>query len=144
MDRRLRRASIDALMQIPRRAERQNHRTLSETFVDIGPLFSTLKRSEHQVIYGRRGTGKTHALGNLRAHLEQQGICVVYLDMRTIGSAGGIYSDPREAVAARATPLLVDVIEALHNELIEFALREMEAERDSSTLVNGLDLLGAS
>jgi hypothetical protein len=144
VDRRLGRASIDALMQIPRRAERQSYRTLSETFVDIGPLFSTLKRPEHQVMYGRRGTGKTHALGNLRSHLEQQNICVVYLDIRTIGSAGGIYSDPREPVGARATPLLIDVIEALHNELLEFALSEMEAEIDSSNLINGLDLLGAS
>jgi hypothetical protein len=144
MDRRLGRVSIDALMQIPRRAERQSHHTLRETFVDIGPLFSTLKRPEHQVMYGRRGTGKTHALGNLQSYLEQQNICVVYLDMRTVGSAGGIYSDPREPVAARATPLLVDVVEALHNGLLEFALTEMDAERDSSVLIKGLDLLGAS
>jgi Cdc6-like AAA superfamily ATPase len=100
---------------------------LRETFVDIGPLFSTLKRPEHQVMYGRRGTGKTHALGNLQSYLEQQNICVVYLDMRTVGSAGGIYSDPREPVAARATPLLVDVVEALHNGLLEFALKEIRA-----------------
>src|SRR5262245_6383395 len=101
MDRRLGRASIDALMQIPRRAERQSHHTFRGTFVEIGPLFSTLKRPEHQVMYGRRGTGKTHALGNLQSYLEQQNICVIYLDMRTVGSAGGIYSDPREPVATR-------------------------------------------
>ena len=144
MDRRLGRAYIDAFTQIPRRAEQQNQHTLSETFVDIGPLFSTLKRAEHQVMYGRRGTGKTHALGNLRNHLERKNICVVYLDMRTIGSASGIYSDPREPLAARATPLLVDVIEALHNEVLEFAFGEMNAENDSSALIRGLDLLAES
>lgn len=128
-------------MQIPRRAERQSHAALSQTFVDIGPLSATLARSEHQVIYGRRGTGKTHALGNLQTSLEQAGTCVVNLDLRTIGSAGGMYADPDYEVSARASRLLVDVIEAVHNELFDFTLTCLGRDEDVTGLVAALDHL---
>lgn len=142
MDRIVRKSALEAFMKIPRRAERQSQETLAETFVDIGPLFSTLSRGEHQVIYGRRGTGKTHALGALHTSLARSGICAVYLDMRTVGSAGGIYSDATQPLAPRATRLLVDVIEAIHTELSEVFYAQMAEERDVTSLANSLDRLG--
>ncbi|MFP3963325.1 hypothetical protein SMC26_13475 [Actinomadura fulvescens] len=130
------------MTQIPRRAEQHDQRELGATFVDIGPLFAGLKRPEHQVMYGRRGTGKTHALGKLQNHLADQGVCVCYLDMRTVGSAGGIYSDPWSSLAERATPLLVDVVEALHNSLTDYALELLSTDQDVTALFSALDNLG--
>jgi hypothetical protein len=144
MDKNVRRTALEALTKIPRRAERQSQETLGETFVDIGPLFSTLNRSEHQVIYGRRGTGKTHALGALQTTLARASICSVYLDMRTVGSAGGLYSDTTQPLASRATQLLIDVIEALHTELSEFVYAQMSESKDVTLLVNALDRLATA
>lgn len=51
-----------ALLRITKRAETNERAKLLETFVDIGPLFSILASADHQVLFGRRGAGKTHAL----------------------------------------------------------------------------------
>ncbi|HVR08403.1 MAG TPA: hypothetical protein VMW75_10170, partial [Thermoanaerobaculia bacterium] len=83
-----------AFMKLSRRAEGVERTTLIETFVDVGPLFTLLSTSDHQVVYGRRGTGKTHAFAYLTAAVTKAGELAIYLDMRTIGSTGGLYSDP--------------------------------------------------
>jgi Cdc6-like AAA superfamily ATPase len=49
----------DALLRLTKRAETNDRSKLLETFVNIGPLFTLLSNSDHQVLYGRRGTGKT-------------------------------------------------------------------------------------
>ncbi|MFA9285915.1 hypothetical protein ACCQ08_14100 [Comamonas sp. SY3] len=92
---------------------------LQKTFVDIGPVSSTLSSLDHQIIFGRRGTGKTHLLSVLRQARSASGEVVVQLDMRTIGSTGGIYSDPSLSLPQRATRLLVDVLAAIHGALLD-------------------------
>jgi Cdc6-like AAA superfamily ATPase len=66
-----------ALMRLSKRAESQDRLTLVETFVDVGPLSTLLSRNDHQVIYGRRGIGKTHALSYLAEKRNEAGDCVV-------------------------------------------------------------------
>ena len=44
---------------------------LVETFVDAGTLFASLASPDHQILSGRRGTGKTHALSYLEAQLRR-------------------------------------------------------------------------
>lgn len=62
-----------ALMKLLRRAEgATSSELLVETFVDAGPLFTLLSSPDHQIAYGRRGTGKTHALIYLRSKLESR------------------------------------------------------------------------
>jgi hypothetical protein len=51
-----------AFIQFDRRAEKLSQDILARTFVDAEPLFIQLSSRNHQVLYGRRGTGKTHAL----------------------------------------------------------------------------------
>jgi Cdc6-like AAA superfamily ATPase len=51
-----------AFIQFDRRAEKLSQDLLAKTFVDAEPLFIQLSSRNHQVLYGRRGTGKTHAL----------------------------------------------------------------------------------
>lgn len=120
----------DSLMRLQHRAERIDRKTLVATFVDVGPLFRLLQSSDHQVVYGRRGTGKTHALQYLVANRRDAGDVAVYIDMRTIGSTGGIYGDPSIDIAERGTRLLMDTLQAVHSQLVDDAL---EASYGSNT-----------
>src|ERR1700716_4092226 len=88
-----------ALLAIPRRAESVDRHTLARTFVVAGSLSAMLHSADHQVLYGRRGTGKTHALLYFADLVEHTGDVDVYLDLRTIGSAGGLYADNNIAIA---------------------------------------------
>src|SRR4051794_38149871 len=97
-------------MQIPKRGETNQRATFLETFVDVGPLFTLLSTPDHQVLYGRRGTGKTHALSYLAEKQEAKGDAVVFADLRNIGSTGGLYADASVPLAQRATTLLVDTL----------------------------------
>jgi hypothetical protein len=93
-----------SLMRLEHRAERIDPSTLVETFVDVGPLFHLLNSGGHQIVYGRRGTGKTHALQYLIADRRRAGDVAVYVDMRTIGSTGGIYGDQSIPLGERGPP----------------------------------------
>jgi hypothetical protein len=110
-----------AFLRVVRRAERQDDDVLQKTFVDIGPVFSTLLALDHQIIFGRRGTGKTHLLTVLKQKRRAAREVVVQLDMRTIGSAGGIYADPSMSLPQRATRLLIDVLAAVHGAILDQA-----------------------
>jgi hypothetical protein len=111
-----------AILQLHKRAEKYTDEELVATFVDVGPLFTLLQNSDHQILYGRRGTGKTHVLSYLKRHQTEQGDCAVYLDLRTIGSTGGLYSDSSVPLAERATRLLVDVLSCIHDQILDFTL----------------------
>jgi len=50
----------------------------------------------------------------------------VYVDMRTIGSTGGIYSDRSIILSERATRLLMDTLAAIHEQLLEFVIENAE------------------
>ncbi|RTD94180.1 hypothetical protein EJO68_10260 [Variovorax atrisoli] len=111
-----------AFLRIAKRAERQDDDVLHRTFVDFGAVFAAVTSVDHQLIFGRRGTGKTHLLTVLRQNRLNAGEVAIQIDMRTIGSAGGIYSDPGVPLAQRATRLLVDVLAAIHSELLDQAI----------------------
>jgi len=113
-----------ALLQIAKRAERQDDDVLQKTFVDFGAVFVALASIDHQIIFGRRGTGKTHLLTVLRQHKLNENEVAIQLDMRNLGSSGGIYSDSSIPLAQRATRLLIDVLAAIHARLMELAIDE--------------------
>ncbi len=110
----------------------------STLFVDIGPLFTLLSNQDNQILFGRRGTGKTHILGYLTNEIKQNGDVAIQLDMRTIGSTGGIYSDPRLTLSERATRLLVDTLCEIHDRILTEGLDKAE-EYDLSRLGPLLD-----
>jgi hypothetical protein len=110
-----------ALMRIPRRAESTDRSTLAMTFVAAGSFSAMLHSTDHQILYGRRGTGKTHALLYLSDLIEHTGDVPVYLDLRTIGSAEGTYTDSDLNLTVRGTHLLVDTLEAIHEQLLTVA-----------------------
>lgn len=70
-----------AFLGVQRRAEAVDRQTLVQTFVDIGALFAVLSSRDHQIVYGRRGTGKTHALLYVAEQAKKQGAIPVYVDL---------------------------------------------------------------
>ncbi len=111
-----------AFLKLSRRAESRELPQLVETFVDAAPLLTLLSTHDHQVIYGRRGTGKTHALRYLGETERRTGHVSAYVDMRTVGSTSGIYGDSSIPLGERATRLLADTLAAVHESILTFAL----------------------
>lgn len=116
-----------ALLKLTKRAETSDPSTLVQTFVDTGMLQALLTSLDHQVIYGRRETGKTHALIYLKETKRKTGDICVYVDMRTIGSAIGLFADDSIPLSERATRLLRDTLSAIHGQLFEVAIKNSES-----------------
>jgi hypothetical protein len=134
-----------ALARLLRRAEGEDAHTLVTTFVDVGTLFARLSSRDDQVLFGRRGTGKTHALSFLAGSLLAKGQTAVYVDLRLLGSSGGIYADAGISVEEAGTRLLLDALHHIYDELLENALDG--AARDSAAgdqLLRRLDALGTA
>jgi hypothetical protein len=115
-----------ALLRLTKRAETSEPHVLVNTFVDTGMLQTLLTSRDHQVIYGRRGTGKTHALLYLSETKRQTGDICVYVDMRTIGSSVGLFADDTIALAERATRLLRDTLTVIHDRLYTLAIDQAD------------------
>ncbi|MGZ4182040.1 MAG: ORC-CDC6 family AAA ATPase [Solirubrobacteraceae bacterium] len=119
-----------AFLGLQRRAEQGDPAFLVQTFVDVGPLFALLSSRDHQILYGRRGTGKTHAMQYLRASVDGRGEFAAYIDLRTIGSAGGIYDDQGLSISERGTRLVSDVLTQLVERLTDYLLELAESGQD--------------
>jgi hypothetical protein len=126
-----------ALLRIPRRAENSAPHTVSKTYVEAGSFAALLHSSDHQILYGRRGTGKTHALLHLADLLAGMDDVAVYVDLRTIGSAGGMHADSTQTPAERGTHLLIDTLEEVHDGLLTVAMER--DPRDPTALLRELD-----
>ncbi|MGJ4961587.1 ATP-binding protein [Bradyrhizobium sp. HKCCYLRH3061] len=131
-------------MQFDRRAEKVSQDILARTFVDAEPLFIQLSSRNHQVFYGRRGTGKTHALKYLAETLRARQDMPIYVDLRSVGSNGSIYSDGKRTLAERASRLIIDVLEAVEQELTAIAIEQIDNARDAQQITMRLDDLGAA
>jgi len=132
-----------AFLRIAKRAERQEDEVLQKTFVDFGSVFTALSSVDHQIVFGRRGTGKTHLLTVLRQTKRASGELAIQIDMRNLGSAGGLYADPSIPLTQRATRLLVDVLAAIHGSLFEQAV-EHDGPINLGVAGNALDELFAA
>ena len=115
-----------ALMRLSRRAEKANLQRLVQTFVDVGPLFTLISINDHQIVFGRRGTGKTHALQYLSGMMRDIGDLVSYSDLSNLGSSGGIYSNQEIPITERATRLLIDTLLDIHENLLEIFVDNAE------------------
>ncbi len=124
----------DAFMRLQKRAETIDLNSLVDTFVDVGPLFPLLQSRDHQIVYGRRGTGKTHALQYLLANRSSEGDAAVYIDMRNIGSTAGLYGDSTVSLTERGSRLLVDTITAIYDRLVEDALEAIYGDKGGDAL----------
>jgi hypothetical protein len=130
-----------AFIAIQRRAEAVDRLTLVQTFVDIGTLFAVLSSRDHQIVYGRRGTGKTHALLYAAEQSKKDNAIPIYVDLRSVGSSGGLYADQSIPLAQRASRLLLDVLSAIHEEILHYAI---EMELNLATVGPALDDLAGA
>lgn len=130
-----------AFLGVQRRAESVDRQTLVQTFVDIGALFAVLSSRDHQIVYGRRGTGKTHALLYTAEQARKEGAIPVYVNLRSIGSSGGMYGDAAIPLSQRATRLLLDVLGAIHEVILQYAVA---AGLDLSAVGPALDELASA
>jgi hypothetical protein len=131
-----------AVSRVQVRAERQeNVGQLVETFVDPG-ISVQLENSNNQILYGRRGTGKTHVLKVVeRAAISDPAQFAVFVDMRTLGSSS-VFSDGGRPTHVRVASLLKDVLGLIDNALLEWAT---EPERDlPGSVLEALDRLSSS
>ena len=106
---------------VPKRAEARATEQLRDTFVDSG-VAAALEAIDHQVLYGRRGTGKTHVLRYLETVVESRGDVAVYVDLRTIGSPDGLFAGDAVPATERTARLLVDLLGQLHDSLLGAAI----------------------
>jgi hypothetical protein len=123
------------LMKLRRRAEASDPAVLVETFVDVGPLFTRMSSADHQILSGRRGTGKTHALYYLEADRRGADDLAIFVDMRRLGSTGGLYADTGVPLTERGTRLLCDTLEHIHDKLVDFALERFDDEDMTAALL---------
>jgi hypothetical protein len=111
----------NAVRRIKPRADREpDDERLLITFVDPG-ISEQLDSTNNQILYGRRGTGKTHVLRVLGDLLRAQPHnVVVYQDLRSLGSSAE-FEDDQLPLAYRATSLIRTVFEPLHTLVLEAA-----------------------
>jgi hypothetical protein len=130
------------LMRVTRRAEKATPDYLARTFVPVDPIPSLLESLDNQVIYGRRGTGKTHLLKYLAETKKEEDDVALYVDLRMIGSSGGLYADTSEPIGLRATNLLVDLIEELHSQIRELVENTATFDKMLDRIIPSLDDIG--
>jgi hypothetical protein len=108
-----------AVAAIPQRSERQQDlQKLVGSFVDVG-LLPQIRNVNNQVIYGRRGTGKTHVLRVFASDLSQKKEnAVLYIDARTLGSTSQ-FADPNVPLSARCVALFRDILGEVYNCILD-------------------------
>lgn len=112
-------ALLRLALALSKRAESYEPSHLANSFVEIGNVPALLRNNDSAVVFGRRGTGKTHLLSYLGQQLRDAGFVVAEVDMRTIGSSSGLYADAGLALSERATRLLRDTAGAIHERILE-------------------------
>ncbi|ASJ96995.1 ORC-CDC6 family AAA ATPase [Shewanella marisflavi] len=131
------RAINSILMRLAKRAEKLQPDYLVKSFVDVGPTYTLLSSTDNQIMFGRRGTGKTHFFAVLNNEINNNGIISVPVDMRLIGSSGGIFSDQDIPLSERATRLLSDTLCIIHEVILEYVFENnLENATEIAVLLN--------
>lgn len=127
---------LAAVQDLEKRAERVHDDHVTETYVSLGSIGNALMSRDNGIVFGRRGTGKTHALKYLARTQREKGNLVIYIDMeKDLGSTESIYGDTELKSTYRATRLLVDVLAIIHEALLDDAFNN----KDSRLSINALD-----
>lgn len=128
-----------AVSRIVQRSERQGDiQKLLKTYVEIG-LLPQLNNVNHQIFYGRRGTGKTHLLKVLESELKKTTKnTVVYIDCRTLGSTSQ-FSDTSIPIPKRCLSLFRDILNNIYSSLLEHIVEDPNDQANQA--IDHLDLL---
>ncbi len=130
------------ISSISQRAERiPDNDKVIQTYVEVG-ILPQITNKNNQIIYGRRGTGKTHLLRYLENELIKKGPCItVYLDCRTLGSASE-YNNPGMLLGRRCATLFKDIIDQLYDRALHFIA--YRAPRDAERAIEALDNISSA
>lgn len=121
-----------AVSKINQRSERQDDPTkLIDTYVDVG-LLPQLDNRNHQVFYGRRGTGKTHVMKVLESSLNTDlRRTVVYIDCRTLGSSSQ-FSDPALPMSHRCLTLFKDILLIISDAILKHIVEQPSKDSEKA------------
>jgi hypothetical protein len=112
-------SAVDLLQQISKRAEDLTPEEQAKSFVAIRRIDGALKNRDSRVLFGRRGTGKTHILSYVASSARTAGDVACVIDLRALGSNNSIYADQSLEPSVRATRLVRDLISAIHDRLLD-------------------------
>ncbi len=131
---------MKAVAGIKQRSEKQPHiAKLVESFVDVGVL-PQLNNANSQIVFGRRGTGKTHVLSVLGEELrKEQQNTVVFMDARNLGSTSQ-FTDESVSLRIRCTSLFRDILGEIYNALLKRIIEHPTDLADQA--LDELDRLG--
>lgn len=122
---------VKAVSRIKQHAERQSDIQKSvESYVDAG-IVPQLHNENHQILYGRRGTGKTHVLQVLRSSFEKESYLVTYIDCRTLGSSSQ-FTDKDQPINRRCLALFRDILSPIYNCLLENIIEQQPKEGEKA------------
>lgn len=110
-----------AVSGIATRSEREpDVEILQQTYVETG-ILPQLDNHNNQILYGRRGTGKTHVLQVLGQELEQHtGTYSMYIDIRLLGSSH-LFTDSTRPLADRCVAVFKDLLGLIQGRLLDIA-----------------------
>jgi len=110
-----------AVSSIVSRSEKQpDIAILERTYVDSGVL-PQLENPNSQILFGRRGTGKSHVLRVLGAVADRHNNCShVYVDFRLLGSAG-MMAGSEQDLSTRCISVFKDLLALINNHLLDLA-----------------------
>lgn len=112
-------SAIVLLQRLSKRSEDLTPDEQAKSFVSIRNIEGTLLNRDSRIVYGRRGTGKTHIMSFVAKSAEDRGEVPIIIDLRTIGSNNTIYSDESKPANVRATHLIRDFLTAIHDRLLD-------------------------
>ncbi len=100
------------------RSEKENDsQKLILSFVDAG-ILEQIDNFNNQIIYGRRGTGKTHILKYFSSSLKEDPKNIpLYIDSRNLGSTSS-FSDVSNSLQFRCLHLFQDILELISDALL--------------------------
>jgi len=125
-------------MEIVTRAEREDLARQVGSYIDPGILLSLVNRN-HQVLYGRRGTGKSHVFAVLGARLrEKADNLTVFVDLQKLGGVKQ-FANSEIPLGQRCFALYQDLLSWMVNSLSAHVV-DLPANADKA--LEALDRLG--
>lgn len=134
--------AVDLLGSLSKRAEDLSREEQAKSFVAIRRIKQSLESRDSRVIFGRRGTGKTHILSYIANLARDRQETACFIDLRRLGSNNSIYADHSVSPAARATTLIRDLLSAIEDSLAEQYI-DPKSKLKENDFANALDQLQA-
>ena len=120
-----------AVSNIAPRAERPDDPDIIvSTFVDTGAI-AQLDNGSNQILFGRRGSGKTHVLRVLSEGANGERL-PVYIDCRRLGSSGDASADT--SLRVRGASVFRDIARAIFDVLLNYATLLDDAKQEDTAL----------